>query len=249
MPNGWRAERQCGRENSPSFAAHEITTGRDNEDWDNSRGWGDRSRDPWSNDRQAQPSFGDRPARARSGPAISSGPETEARVKWFNSEKGFGFVELTDGSGEAFLHVSAVERAGHSVLEPGTTLIVRTGQGQRGPQVTEVLSVDASTAEPEAPRSSRPRGSSSGPHAFGGSRPQGRAVDLSGAREGRGTVKWYNAEKGFGFITPDDGGQDLFVHRSTVEHSGGTDLPEGLRVRVKIIAGQKGPEVGEIELE
>jgi CspA family cold shock protein len=193
MPNGWRAERQCGRENSPSFAAHEITTGRDNEDWDNSRGWGDRSRDPWSNDRQAQPSFGDRPARARSGPAISSGPETEARVKWFNSEKGFGFVELTDGSGEAFLHVSAVERAGHSVLEPGTTLIVRTGQGQRGPQVTEVLSVDASTAEPEAPRSSRPRGSSSGPHAFGGSRPQGRAVDLSGAREGRGTVKWYNA--------------------------------------------------------
>jgi cold shock protein len=220
--------------------------GRDNEDWDNSRGWGDRSCDPWSTDRRAQPSFGDRPARARSGPAISSGPETEARVKWFNSEKGFGFVELTDGSGEAFLHVSAVERAGYSVLEPGTTLIVRTGQGQRGPQVTEVVSVDASTAEPEAPRSSRPRGASSGPHAFGGSRPQGRVVDLSGVREGRGTVKWYNAEKGFGFITPDDGGQDLFVHRSTVERSGGTDLPEGLRVRVKIIAGQKGPEAGEI---
>jgi cold shock protein len=170
-------------------------------------------------------------------------------VKWFNAEKGFGFVELTDGSGEAFLHVSAVERAGYSVLEPGTTLIVRTGQGQRGPQVTEVVSVDASTAEPEAPRSSRPRGSSSGPHAFGGSRTQGRVVDHSGAREGRGTVKWYNAEKGFGFITPDDGGQDLFVHRSTVEHSGGTDLPEGLRVRVKIVEGQKGPEAGEIELE
>jgi CspA family cold shock protein len=54
-------------------------------------------------------------------------------VKWFNSEKGFGFVEFTDGSAEAFLHISAVERAGHSALEPGTTLIVRTGQGQKGP--------------------------------------------------------------------------------------------------------------------
>jgi CspA family cold shock protein len=171
-------------------------------------------------------------------------------VKWFNAEKGFGFVEFTDGSGEAFLHVSSVERAGHSSLEPGTTLIVRTGQGQRGPQVTDVVSVDTSTAEPEAPRSARPRGSSSGgTRASGGARPQGRVVDLSGAREGRGTVKWYNAEKGFGFITPDDGGQDLFVHRSTVERSGGTDLPEGLRVRVKIIAGQKGPEAGEVEPE
>ena len=223
--------------------------GRDNDYRDNRRGRGDNLRDPWSNDRRAQPSFGDRPARARSGPAVSSGPETEARVKWFNSEKGFGFVELTDGSGEAFLHVSAVERAGHSVLEPGTTLIVRTGQGQRGPQVTEVLSVDASTAEPEAPRSSRSRGASSGPRGFGGARPQGRVVDLSDAREGRGTVKWYNAEKGFGFITPDDGGKDLFVHRSTVERSGGTDLPEGMRVRVKIIEGQKGPEAGEVEPE
>jgi CspA family cold shock protein len=77
-------------------------------------------------------------------------------VKWFNAEKGFGFVEFTDGSGEAFLHISAVERAGHSALEPGTTLIVRTGQGQKGPQVAEITSVDASTAEPEAPRSARP---------------------------------------------------------------------------------------------
>jgi len=172
-------------------------------------------------------------------------------VKWYNPEKGFGFVELTDGSGEAFLHVSAMERVGHSALEPGTTLIVRTGQGQRGPQVVEVVSVDTSTAEPQAPRSSRqgPFGSGAGGSRFSGSsgsRGPARSVDLSRAREERGTVKWYNAEKGFGFITPDDGGKDLFVHRSTVERSGGTDLPEGLRVRVKIIAGQKGPEAGEI---
>ena len=65
----------------------------------------------------------------------------------------------------------------------------------------------------------------------------------------RGTVKWFNAEKGFGFVAPDDGSKDLFVHRSALERSGGRDLPEGLRVRVKIVEGQKGPEVAEIEPE
>ena len=71
-------------------------------------------------------------------------------MKWFNGEKGFGFVELTDGTGEAFLHISVVEAAGHTALEPGTTLTTRVGQGQKGPQITEITAVDASTAE--APR-------------------------------------------------------------------------------------------------
>jgi len=62
-------------------------------------------------------------------------------------------------------------------------------------------------------------------------------------------VKRYNPEKGFGFITPDEEGKDLFVHRSVVERSGGRDLPEGLRVRVKIVEGPKGPEVGAVEPE
>ncbi len=230
--------------------------GRGNDYRDNKRGRGGDAPDPWAQDRQ--PAFGerrspssyeDRQSRPRSGP-VPSGPETQARVKWFNAEKGFGFVELTDGSGEAFLHVSAVERAGHSALEPGTTLIVKTGQGQRGLQVTEVVSVDASTAEPERPRGARSSGfGSGGAGSSGSARGQGRVVDLSRAREGRGTVKWYNAEKGFGFVTPDEGGKDLFVHRSVLERSGGRDLPEGLRVRVKIVDGLKGPEVGEIEPE
>ena len=74
--------------------------------------------------------------------APASGPETEARVKWFNPEKGFGFVEMTDGSGEAFLHVRQVEAAGYSALESGTTLVIKVGAGQKGPQVQEIVSVD-----------------------------------------------------------------------------------------------------------
>ena len=76
-------------------------------------------------------------------------------VKWYNPEKGFGFVELATG-GDAFLHVSVVERSGNSTVPPGATLEVRAGPGQKGMQVTEILSVDATTALQEQPRRPRP---------------------------------------------------------------------------------------------
>src|SRR5215204_4886770 len=96
--------------------------GRGNDNRDRRRGRGDQPFDPWGSDFAPPPSSYDKPRSPRpsfgSGPVAGSGPETEAKVKWFNAEKGFGFVELTDGSGEAFLHISAVERAGHSALDP-----------------------------------------------------------------------------------------------------------------------------------
>src|SRR5207302_10589531 len=58
-----------------------------------------------------------------------SGPPVQAVVKWYNPEKGFGFVELADGSGDAFLHVSVVERSGHGSVPPGAMLEVRAGPG------------------------------------------------------------------------------------------------------------------------
>jgi cold shock protein len=58
----------------------------------------------------------------------------------------------------------------------------------------------------------------------------------------KGTVKWFNADKGFGFITPDDGGKDLFVHCSEIKGSGGyAMLNDGQKVEYKIGQGQKGP--------
>src|SRR5580704_11797141 len=70
-----------------------------------------------------------------------SGPPVQAVVKWYNPDKGFGFVQLADGSGDAFLHVSVVERSGHGSVPPGATLEVRAGPGPKGPQVSEILSV------------------------------------------------------------------------------------------------------------
>jgi CspA family cold shock protein len=57
-----------------------------------------------------------------------------------------------------------------------------------------------------------------------------------------GTVKWFNAAKGYGFITPDEGGKDLFVHFSQIAGEGYKSLDEGSRVEFEAREGQKGPE-------
>jgi CspA family cold shock protein len=63
----------------------------------------------------------------------------------------------------------------------------------------------------------------------------------------QGTVKWFNGSKGFGFITPDDGGQDLFVHFSAINGEGYKTLQEGDRVSFEQGSGQKGPQATNVE--
>ncbi len=61
-----------------------------------------------------------------------------------------------------------------------------------------------------------------------------------------GSVKWFNAEKGFGFITPDDGGEDVFVHHSAIQMEGYRDLSEGQRVEFEVTQGQKGLQASNV---
>ena len=72
--------------------------------------------------------------------------------------------------------------------------------------------------------------------------PRRRVAELRqwSKRMSLGTVKWFNAQKGYGFIQPDDGSKDVFVHISAVERAGKTTLPEGQKVAFEIEEGQRG---------
>jgi CspA family cold shock protein len=180
----------------------------------------------------------DRPSYSRSdapqGPRSSApqGSPVDSVVKWFNAEKGFGFVAV-DGGAEAFLHIRQLQTAGHTSVPEGARLKVLIGQGQKGPEVTQVLEVDISTA-----------GSSS-------STERRRPVEsqVTGQTlESTGKVKMYRADKGFGFIGQDDGGKDVFVHATTLARVGLKELSEGQRVRMKVGQGKKGLEAQAIEI-
>ena len=64
----------------------------------------------------------------------------------------------------------------------------------------------------------------------------------------QGTVKWFNGEKGFGFIAPDDGGKDLFVHFSSITQDGYRSLDENQRVEFDAVAGAKGPQAENVRV-
>ncbi len=115
---------------------------------------------PPKNDRQRQPRrrgfdddnfFGNTlpPPPSFSGfGSASSAPEAKATVKWYNPEKGFGFVEMADGSGDVFLHANSLQNAGFQAVTPGSILQIRVGQGQKGRQVDQVISVTEGDGPP-----------------------------------------------------------------------------------------------------
>ena len=188
-----------------------------------------------------------RPAPAFARAPVVDGPPVGATVKWFNGDKGFGFAELSDGTGDAFLHVGTLQAAGYDSVAPGTKLTVSIGQGAKGPQITRVMDVDESTAS--AAPSSAPGGPRSGPPRTGAPRGPRQTPDISSAVSVSGTVKWFNGEKGFGFVASETGGKDIFVHVSVLGAAGLTSLPEGQRVTMKVVETAKGREAVSIILD
>lgn len=171
-------------------------------------------------------------------PGFNSANSVDAIVKWFKADKGFGFVELSNGSGDAFLHIGALQSAGYDSVPPGAKLKVLVANGVKGQQVTRVLEVDTAGAAERAPQRS-----------FDASRPPPRRQpDLSNAVDVQGAVKWFDGAKGFGFVQANDGGKDVFVHISILGAAGISQLPEGQPVNMKVVDTQKGREAVAISL-
>ena len=152
--------------------------------------------------------------------------EGKGVVKFFNPQKGFGFIVRDDGGEDVFVHISAVEQAGLTDLADGQplefTLVDRGGR----------VSATNLRIEGEPMAVERSGGGAGG----GGSGPQRQ---LTGEKAS-GTVKFFNSMKGFGFIQRDDGQPDAFVHISAVERAGIPTLNEGDRLEFELEVDRRG---------
>ncbi|MEM6266856.1 MAG: cold-shock protein [Pseudomonadota bacterium] len=140
-------------------------------------------------------------------------------VKFFNGQKGFGFIQQQDGGEDVFVHISAVERAGLEGLAEGQelefNLVDRGGKvsAQDLQVVGDVIAVQQAGGPPKR--------------------------ELTGEKA-TGTVKFFNSMKGFGFLVRDDGQPDAFVHISAVERSGLTAINEGERYEFDLEVDRRG---------
>jgi CspA family cold shock protein len=157
--------------------------------------------------------------------------EGKGVVKFFNAAKGFGFIVRDDGGEDVFVHISAVEQAGLTDLADGQpldfTLVDRGGR------------ISATNLKIEGEPMAVERGGGGGGAGAGAGDRGGPQRQLTGEKAS-GTVKFFNAMKGFGFISRDDGQPDAFVHISAVERAGMPTLNEGDRLEFEIEVDRRG---------
>ncbi|PWC34589.1 DNA-binding protein [Azospirillum sp. TSO35-2] len=192
-----------------------------------------------------------------------------ATVKWFKPEKGFGFVRLADGSGEAFLHASVLAAASLPNPVEGTTVVCDLAQGAKGPQVVAIHSATppetppaprARNQRPPRPTASVSQPGAAQPHLDDGEGFAPRAPKPPRERRERpaepagpatmayGTVRWYNLDSQSGLIEPWEDGATVYFDRATLRQSGLEIVADGEDVRYLAVGSDDAPVAQRVEL-
>nr|WP_319389287.1 cold-shock protein [uncultured Cohaesibacter sp.] len=152
------------------------------------------------------------------------------KIKWFDVAKGFGFIVPDDNSSDVLLHVTCLRRDGYRTAYEGARVVCEVLQGPRGLQALRILSMDESTA---IHPSQLP--------------PANTHVKVNPTSElEKAWVKWFNREKGFGFLTQGEGSEDIFIHMETLRIYGLTELRPHQEVLVRYGPSPKGKMATEI---
>ena len=149
-------------------------------------------------------------------------------VKWFNSSKGFGFITPDDGGEDLFVHQTEIKSEGFRTLQEGEKVGYEPIEDKGKMKAVNVTSTDGGAVKGGS--------GGGGGRGRGGGRQQPRkwpeGVSPSDGKQ-IGAVKWFNSEKGYGFIAPAAAGEDLFVHQSAINAAGFRSLMEGEEVRAR----------------
>jgi CspA family cold shock protein len=177
---------------------------------------------------------------------ISAGT-IRTQLKWFNIPKGFGFVVPEGTEIDAFLHITTLQRAGIKAIGEGAILTCQLEKGPKGAQVREVIELISPGNKPERVKAAPHLSEPAGRKAANGGNDHARAaaeacINLEGA------VKWYKPDKGFGFVTADDGQKDIFIHQTCLQRHALNDLAPGMRLSMQVKIVPKGREVLDFEI-
>jgi CspA family cold shock protein len=167
----------------------------------------------------------------------SAGSVVAGRVKWYDVVKGYGFVVPDDGGPDIMVHASCVRAFGKMALPENAAVRLVASRGERGLHAKELLEVDEGASRPPAERD----GERVRPTEFLG--PDVDAGPLMPAR-----VKWFDKQKGFGFVNVFGNPEDVFVHMETVRRCGFQDLSSGEGMACRTFRGPRGLMVAELRL-
>ena len=156
--------------------------------------------------------------------------QVAGKIKWFDVAKGFGFIVPDDDISDVLLHVTCLRRDGYRTAYEGARVVCEVLKGPKGLQALRILSMDESTA---LHPSQMP--------------PANTHVKINPTSElEKAWVKWFNREKGFGFLTQGEGTADIFIHMETLRLYGITELRPQQEVLVRYGPGPKGKMATEI---